>query len=42
LGLSIVRSFVELHGGTVDIRSTPGQGTTAVCRVPAAPVAAAG
>jgi signal transduction histidine kinase len=34
LGLSIVRSFVELHGGTVTLRSTVGQGTTVVCRFP--------
>jgi signal transduction histidine kinase len=34
LGLSIVRSFVELHGGTVTLSSEVGQGTTAVCRFP--------
>jgi signal transduction histidine kinase len=34
LGLSIVRSFVELHGGTVTLDSTVGQGTTAVCTFP--------
>ena len=34
LGLSIVRSFVELHHGTVRIVSTPGQGTTVVCTFP--------
>jgi len=34
LGLSIVKSFVELHGGVVDIESTPDEGTTVVCRVP--------
>jgi signal transduction histidine kinase len=34
LGLSIVRSFVELHHGTVRIDSTPGQGTTVVCTFP--------
>ena len=28
LGLSLVRSFVELHGGTVSVDSTLGQGTT--------------
>ncbi len=35
LGLSIVRSFVELHGGTVTLSSEVGQGTTVVCRFPA-------
>jgi signal transduction histidine kinase len=34
LGLSLVRSFVELHGGTVTIDSTPGRGTTVTCRFP--------
>ena len=34
LGLSIVRSFVELHGGTVTLRSAVGEGTTVVCRFP--------
>ncbi len=34
LGLSIVRSFVELHGGKVSIDSTVGHGTTVVCRFP--------
>ena len=36
LGLSIVRSFVELHRGTVRIESVPGQGTTVVCSFPLA------
>jgi signal transduction histidine kinase len=36
LGLSIVRSFVELHRGTVRIDSVPGQGTTVVCSFPLA------
>jgi signal transduction histidine kinase len=35
LGLSLVRSFVELHGGTVTIDSQVGQGTTVVCTFPA-------
>ena len=34
LGLSIVRSFVELHGGKVRINSTVGQGTTVICTFP--------
>lgn len=35
LGLSIVRSFVELHGGRVRLESRPGAGTTVVCAFPA-------
>ncbi len=34
IGLSLVRSFVELHGGTVTIASTVGQGTTVTCTFP--------
>jgi len=34
LGLSIVRSFVELHGGRVEIDSTPGKGTRVTCIFP--------
>jgi signal transduction histidine kinase len=34
LGLSIVRSFVELHGGTVTIDSSPGRGTVVTCTFP--------
>ena len=34
LGLSLVRSFVELHGGTVTIDSAHGQGTTVTCVFP--------
>ena len=34
LGLSLVRSFVVLHGGTVAIDSAPGQGTTVTCVFP--------
>jgi signal transduction histidine kinase len=36
LGLSLVKSLVELHGGTVAIDSAPGRGTTILCRLPAA------
>ncbi|QBR70120.1 two-component sensor histidine kinase [Beijerinckiaceae bacterium] len=35
LGLSIVRSFVELHGGRVEIDTAPGEGTTVTCIFPA-------
>lgn len=35
LGLSIVRSFVELHGGRVSIESAPGKGTLVTCTFPA-------
>ncbi len=35
LGLSIVRSFVELHGGRVTIDSAPGEGTVVTCIFPA-------
>ena len=34
LGLSLVRSFVQLHGGTVTIDSTLGRGTTVTCAFP--------
>jgi signal transduction histidine kinase len=34
IGLSLVRSFVELHGGTVTIASVVGQGTTVTCTFP--------
>jgi len=35
LGLSLVRNFIQLHGGTVEVKSPPGRGTTVVCRLPA-------
>jgi signal transduction histidine kinase len=35
LGVTLVRSFVELHGGSVTIESTPGEGTVVVCVFPA-------
>ncbi|OFX11506.1 MAG: hypothetical protein A2516_01195 [Alphaproteobacteria bacterium RIFOXYD12_FULL_60_8] len=34
LGLSLVKTFVELHGGTVTLDSTPHKGTTVTCRLP--------
>jgi len=42
LGLSLVRSLIELHGGTVTIESAAGRGTTIMCRMPAAPRKSAG
>jgi signal transduction histidine kinase len=41
LGLSIVKSLVELHGGSVDMESTEGVGTQVVIRLPEIPHAAA-
>jgi two-component system OmpR family sensor kinase len=35
LGLSIVRSIIERHGGTVELNSTPDEGTTVRLRIPA-------
>jgi signal transduction histidine kinase len=35
LGLPLVNSFVQLHGGSLDIDSRVGEGTTAVMRFPA-------
>ena len=40
LGLSIVRSFVELHGGTVEIASAPSEGTRVTCTFPVSGTAA--
>jgi signal transduction histidine kinase len=34
LGLSLVRSFVELHGGKVHVDSVVGKGTTVTCEFP--------
>ncbi len=34
LGLAIAKSLVELHGGTMRIRSTPGKGTIVLLRLP--------
>jgi signal transduction histidine kinase len=39
IGLSLVRSFVELHGGEVTITSALGQGTTVTCTFPIAETA---
>ncbi|MBV9531566.1 MAG: PAS-domain containing protein [Bradyrhizobium sp.] len=34
LGLSLVRSFIELHGGKVRVDSVVGRGTTVICDFP--------
>ncbi len=34
LGLSLVKSFVELHGGHVELASEPGAGTRVTCHLP--------
>ena len=39
LGLALVKSFVELHGGSVAIDTAPERGTKVICRLPAAPSA---
>ncbi|PWC36144.1 ATP-binding protein [Azospirillum sp. TSO35-2] len=38
LGLSISKNFIDLHGGTLTCRSTPGAGTTMTVRLPASRV----
>jgi len=37
--LSLVKSLIELHGGTVVIESASGQGTRITCRLPLAQLA---
>src|SRR5204863_8610310 len=34
LGLSLVKAYVLAHGGTVEARSEPGQGSTFIVRLP--------
>lgn len=41
LGLALVRSFVEMHGGWVALQSEPGRGVTVTCHLPALAPAAA-
>ena len=38
LGLPLTRSLVELHGGSPDLQSEPGAGTTVTVRFPEARV----
>lgn len=40
LGLALVKSFVEMHGGWVALQSEPGRGVTVVCHLPAKAAAA--
>ncbi|CCB63792.1 putative histidine kinase, Putative HK, ATPase and Sensor Domain [Hyphomicrobium sp. MC1] len=39
LGLSIAKSLVELHGGTIEITSEEGRGTRVMVRIPEEPIA---
>lgn len=34
LGLSIIKHFTDLHNGSIDVESTPGEGTTFIVRFP--------
>ena len=34
LGLTIVQSIIALHGGTIEVSSAPGEGTTVTVRLP--------
>jgi signal transduction histidine kinase len=35
LGMAVIRSVIDLHGGALDLRSSPGQGTRVTVRLPA-------
>ncbi len=37
LGLSLVRAFMDAHGGRAEVQSTPGQGSTFILYLPSAP-----
>jgi signal transduction histidine kinase len=41
LGLSVVHGIITSHGGSIDVKSAPGESTTFVIRFPAAPEAVA-
>ena len=41
LGLALAKSFIELHGGRVEIESGPGRGTRVTCTIPCPPEPAA-
>ena len=42
LGLTVVKAFVDMHGGRVDVESQPGQGTTFTITLPPEPSPASG